>query len=154
MSHSRRQPSYRYHKARNCAVVTIDGRNRYLGPFDSPESHQEYARLIAEWLSALRFTTTFWTFLREFSPLEPRCLRPASSEADSPCNRVASVSFLLGWNARSALPPPFSLRKTASAYSESSARLTGRAAPADRIGDTFCCGWPPCGPDARPSGPS
>lgn len=51
MSHSRRQPSYRYHKARNCAVVTIDGRNHYLGSFDSPESHQQYARLIAEWLS-------------------------------------------------------------------------------------------------------
>jgi integrase len=44
-----RQPKYRLHKARNCAVVTIDGRNHYLGSFDSPESHQAYARLIAEW---------------------------------------------------------------------------------------------------------
>ena len=41
-------PSYRFHKARNCAVVTIDGRNRYLGPFGSPESKEKYARLIAE----------------------------------------------------------------------------------------------------------
>ena len=42
-------PSYRYHKARNCAVVTIDGKNFYLGLFDSPESYGKYARLIAEW---------------------------------------------------------------------------------------------------------
>lgn len=44
-------PTYRYHKARDCAVVTIDGRNRYLGSYGSPESHEAYARLIAEWNS-------------------------------------------------------------------------------------------------------
>jgi integrase len=42
-------PSYRFHKARNCAVVTIDGKNSYLGSYDSPESYEKYARLIAEW---------------------------------------------------------------------------------------------------------
>ena len=42
-------PSYRLHKARNCAVVTIDGKNFYLGPYDSPESYEKYARHIAEW---------------------------------------------------------------------------------------------------------
>ncbi|MDZ4779588.1 MAG: site-specific integrase [Planctomycetia bacterium] len=41
-------PAYRRHKARNCAVVTIHGRNFYLGPFNSPESREVYARLIAE----------------------------------------------------------------------------------------------------------
>src|SRR5690349_9953863 len=41
-------PSYRYHKARDCAVVTINGRNHYLGPFNSPASKEKYARLIAE----------------------------------------------------------------------------------------------------------
>ena len=43
-----RQPSYRRHRARNCAVVTIAGKNHCLGPYDSPESHEKYARLIAE----------------------------------------------------------------------------------------------------------
>lgn len=43
------QPSYRHHKARNLAVVTIDGKNHYLGPWQSPESHEKYAALIAEW---------------------------------------------------------------------------------------------------------
>ncbi len=33
---TRRQPAYRHHKARNSAVVTIDGANLYLGPYDSP----------------------------------------------------------------------------------------------------------------------
>ena len=40
-------PSYRFHKARNCAVVTIDGKNHYLGPDRSPESFEKYNRLIA-----------------------------------------------------------------------------------------------------------
>lgn len=44
-----RPPAYRLHKARNSAVVTIDGKNHYLGPYGSPESHDRYARLIAEW---------------------------------------------------------------------------------------------------------
>ena len=48
-SRPRRQPSYRLHKARGCAVVTINGKDHYLGKYDSPESHEEYARLIAQW---------------------------------------------------------------------------------------------------------
>lgn len=43
------QPTYRLHKPRNLAVVTIDGKNHYLGPWQSPESHEKYATLIAEW---------------------------------------------------------------------------------------------------------
>ena len=42
-------PSYRYHKARDCAVVTIDGHDHYLGPFGSPSSKQKYAALIRAW---------------------------------------------------------------------------------------------------------
>lgn len=49
MPRKRGIPSYRFHKARNCAVVTLDGKNFYLGRFDSPESYETYARLIAEW---------------------------------------------------------------------------------------------------------
>lgn len=49
MRPSSRVPSYRLHKARGLAVVTIDGRNHYLGPFGSPESHAKYAALLAEW---------------------------------------------------------------------------------------------------------
>ncbi|HVX09945.1 MAG TPA: hypothetical protein VHC22_01970 [Pirellulales bacterium] len=52
MPRTRRQPAYRLHKARNCAVVTFNGKNHYLGylgPYDSPESHQRYAAHIDTW---------------------------------------------------------------------------------------------------------
>src|SRR4051794_26593733 len=46
-----RTPSYRRHKARDCAVVTIGGKDHYLGRYNSPESREKYHRLIAEWLA-------------------------------------------------------------------------------------------------------
>src|SRR6266853_1803007 len=42
-------PSYRHHKARGLAVVTIDGHDHYLGPFGSPGSKRKYASLIRAW---------------------------------------------------------------------------------------------------------
>lgn len=51
---SPRIPKYCHHKARNLARVTIEGRDIYLGEFDSPESHEKYDRLIAEWLLSRR----------------------------------------------------------------------------------------------------
>lgn len=45
-------PSYSRHKASGQAVVRIHGRDHYLGPYGSPESHERYARLIAQWHSA------------------------------------------------------------------------------------------------------
>src|SRR5688500_10880450 len=44
-----RPPTCRLTKARSIAVVTSDSKTRYLGPYGSPESHEKYARLIAEW---------------------------------------------------------------------------------------------------------
>jgi len=47
-------PKYRFHRARNCAVVTIHGRDHYLGEYDSPESREKYHSLVAEFLAARR----------------------------------------------------------------------------------------------------
>jgi integrase len=44
-------PKYRKHKASGQAVVTLNGRDYYLGPHDSQASHIEYDRRIAEWLA-------------------------------------------------------------------------------------------------------
>jgi hypothetical protein len=44
-------PSYHLHKPSGQAVVTLDGRDIYLGKHDTPESRREYDRLIAEWLA-------------------------------------------------------------------------------------------------------
>lgn len=48
---TQRIPSYRFHKARNCAVVTLAGKNHYLGAYDSSESWEKYYRLVAEFLA-------------------------------------------------------------------------------------------------------
>jgi len=46
-------PSYRLHKARGLAVVTLNGRDVYLGPYGSVESKAAYDRTVAEWLAQL-----------------------------------------------------------------------------------------------------
>jgi hypothetical protein len=56
-----RNPSYRLHKPSGKAVVTIDGRDFYLGKHGSAESRAEYDRLLAEWLAnGRRFGTAAW----------------------------------------------------------------------------------------------
>jgi integrase len=45
-----RAPRYRRHKATGQAVVTIDGRDFYLGKYRSAESREAYRRKIAEWI--------------------------------------------------------------------------------------------------------
>lgn len=44
-----RVPSYRHHKPSGQAVVTLDGRDFYLGPWNSKASRSEYERLTGEW---------------------------------------------------------------------------------------------------------
>lgn len=45
------RPDYRYYVSGQ-AVVTLNGKNFYLGEHDSPESHARYARLIAEYIES------------------------------------------------------------------------------------------------------
>src|SRR5687767_8015357 len=47
-------PKYRQHRASGQAVVTIAGKDHYLGPWKSKGSRVEYDRLIGEWLAAGR----------------------------------------------------------------------------------------------------
>ncbi len=48
---STKPPTYRLHKASQQAVVTIKGRDHYLGPWMSPESRLKYERLITQFLT-------------------------------------------------------------------------------------------------------
>ncbi|HEY2147141.1 MAG TPA: hypothetical protein VGH32_04345 [Pirellulales bacterium] len=50
-------PRYRRHKPSGQAVVTVFGRDHYLGLWRSKASRAEYDRLIGEWLAAGRPTT-------------------------------------------------------------------------------------------------
>ena len=49
MSTNLRVPKYRHQKARNLAVVRLNGKD-HLGEYDSPESHVRYKKLVGEWL--------------------------------------------------------------------------------------------------------
>lgn len=52
-----RLPSYRLHRPSGRAVVTINGKDHYLGPHDSKESKALYKKLIAEYLAGGRSTS-------------------------------------------------------------------------------------------------
>ena len=45
-------PKYHLHRATKQALVTLPGKDHYLGPWKSKASLVEYDRLIAEWLVA------------------------------------------------------------------------------------------------------
>jgi integrase len=53
-----RVPSYLLHRPTRQAVVTLNGRDIYLGRYNSPESVAEYKRLIAEWSANDKRTPT------------------------------------------------------------------------------------------------
>jgi hypothetical protein len=44
-------PKYRHHRPSGQAVVTLDGIDHYLGPWQSKASKEEYDRLTGEWLA-------------------------------------------------------------------------------------------------------
>lgn len=47
-------PQYRKHRGSGQAVVTISGRDHYLGPHGTKTSKFEYDRLVGEWLASGR----------------------------------------------------------------------------------------------------
>jgi integrase len=53
-THSTRIPSYRLHKPSGQAVVTLNGKDHYLGRHGSPESKATYERLLGEYLATRR----------------------------------------------------------------------------------------------------
>ncbi|HSI32095.1 MAG: hypothetical protein ACAI43_26115 [Phycisphaerae bacterium] len=48
MPRPRQIPAYKLHMLSGQACVILDGRHVYLGTFGSPESRENYARLIGE----------------------------------------------------------------------------------------------------------
>jgi hypothetical protein len=46
-----RIPSFRLHRPSGQAVVTLSGKDHYLGRHGSPVSRATYERLLAEWLA-------------------------------------------------------------------------------------------------------
>jgi hypothetical protein len=73
-------PKYSKHRASGQAIVTISGRDHYLGPHGTKASRLEYDRLIGEWLAAGRYAAVsqhdgltvteliarYWTFAKGY----------------------------------------------------------------------------------------
>ncbi len=51
---SKNLPKYRRHKRSGQAVVTLAGRDHYLGPYGTKASRSEYDRVLAEWIATGR----------------------------------------------------------------------------------------------------
>jgi len=77
---TKKLPSYRLHKASGQAIVTLSGRQVYLGPHGSSESKAEYDRVIAEWLAAGR---------------SGHAVKPASSCSAAPAHSGMSINELM-----------------------------------------------------------
>jgi integrase len=74
---SLRVPSYRHHKPTDQAVVSLGGRDFYLGRYGTAASRREYKRIVAEWLASdgtahqtsgeltiVELITYFWRFAK------------------------------------------------------------------------------------------
>ena len=83
-------PAYRLHKPSGWAVVTINGRDRYLGAHGSPESRNAYDRAIAEWLAAGRVSPPATT------PAAPAPAAPALIRGPEPA-AVAAPEVTAGY---------------------------------------------------------
>lgn len=62
-------PKYRKHRASGQVVVTINGRDHYLGPHGTKASRLQYDRLITEWLSSGR-SVSFGAMAHETTIIE------------------------------------------------------------------------------------
>jgi hypothetical protein len=84
-------PKYCKHRASGQAVVTISGRDHYLGPHGTKASRLEYDRLIGEWLVAGRHSldvnateitvieliARYWQFAKGYYRKDGECTREA-----------------------------------------------------------------------------
>lgn len=73
-------PTYRLHRVSGQGIVTLDGRDHYLGPYGTEQSRREYDRLIGEWLlqgrqspddrrvavSVTELIAAFWTHAKTY----------------------------------------------------------------------------------------
>ena len=114
MPRTTKPPAYRLYRRTGQAVVTLNGRDYYLGRYRTDASRDEYDRLIAEWLSSgrclpnamlehqltvLELTAAFWKhvqihYVKDGLPTsEVHCYRQALSPVKRLFGRIPAVSF-------------------------------------------------------------
>jgi|SRR3990172_5159356 len=92
-------PKYRHHKPSGRAVVTGNGKDRYLGKYGSKASRVEYSRLVAEWeannaripsgrpkndLTVTELVTQYWRFAGGYITSRTVALQRPSLESRLP----------------------------------------------------------------------
>ena len=88
-------PKYQKHRASGQAVVTINGRDHYLGPHGTKASKLNYDRLITEWLSSGR-SASYGAPERDYTVVELIAvyLRYAKSYyGDGPRSSAAAMTY-------------------------------------------------------------
>ncbi len=97
-------PKYRKHRASGQAVVTLNGRDFYLGPHGTKASKNEYDRLIGEWLqngrsplvgsagelTVVELCARFWKYAKRYYRKGGKCTGEAP-------NIKAAIRFLKDW---------------------------------------------------------
>jgi integrase len=101
-------PKYRKHKASGQAVVTLNGRDHYMGPYGTAASKAFYDRLIAEWLVQGRSASHRQAEAITITVLCARYLRFAKGyyQKDGECTGTvlsikASIRYLRDWYGKS-----------------------------------------------------
>ncbi|TWU29632.1 tyrosine-type recombinase/integrase [Bythopirellula polymerisocia] len=97
-------PKYRKHRSSGQAVVTLNGRDHYLGPHGTKASKREYDRLIGEWLqnhrnplfspsdgiTIVELCARYWQHAKGYYVKDGRCT------GENPSIRIA-LRFLREW---------------------------------------------------------
>lgn len=106
-------PKYRHHKGSGQAVVTLSGRDIYLGAWNSKASRAEYNRLIGEWLAGagtlppratdgqtiMELADAYWRFVQTYyvkhgrATGEQHCIKAALRELKRHYGRTAVADF-------------------------------------------------------------
>jgi integrase len=76
-----RPPKYSHHRGTNQAVVSVNGRRVYLGPYGSASSHEKYRAILQEW-QRLRHQAA-----------APRRIRQPEADADTVANSITPATL-------------------------------------------------------------
>ncbi len=108
MSKTIRVPSYRLHSPTGQAVVTLNGKDHYLGKWNTKPGKAEYNRLIGEWLAGdtdlpsgndltvAEVCTAYWRYAKGYVGVASCPSRRFSQNIPStPCPSIQRRRFLL-----------------------------------------------------------
>src|ERR1700685_614656 len=112
------RPAYRHYRPKNLAVVRIEGKDHYLGPYGSEASYERYHRLIADSFARSgsatapaiatqsssdrptyppRFAGTTAHYPRATAPARGALCAPTGTTSNTPCVPPPKVEYCHPW---------------------------------------------------------